>query len=103
MYSALPFGFAQVLVEVPYSVIQALLYGVITYALICFEWTAAKFWYYILFTVLVILFFTYYGEMAVAISPNPQLAAIMSSAVYSIWFIFAGGWWVCQLGVGQRG
>jgi hypothetical protein len=53
MYSALPFGFAQVLVEVPYSVVQALLYGVITYALICFEWTAAKFWYYILFTVLV--------------------------------------------------
>jgi hypothetical protein len=30
------------------------------------------------------------GEMAVAISSNPQLAAIMSSAVYSIWFIFAG-------------
>jgi hypothetical protein len=26
----------------------------------------------------------------VAISPNPQLAAIMSSAVYSMWFIFAG-------------
>jgi hypothetical protein len=39
---------------------------------------------------LVILFFSYYGEMSVAISPNPQLAAIMSSAVYSIWFIFAG-------------
>jgi hypothetical protein len=42
MYSALPFGFAQVLVEVPYSIIQALLYGTITYALICFEWTAYK-------------------------------------------------------------
>jgi ABC-type multidrug transport system permease subunit len=26
----------------------------------------------------------------VAISGNPQLAAIMSSAVYSVWFIFAG-------------
>jgi hypothetical protein len=26
----------------------------------------------------------------VAVSPNPQLAAIMSSSVYSIWFIFAG-------------
>jgi hypothetical protein len=51
MYSALPFGFAQVLVEIPYSFIQAVLYGTITYALICFEWTAYKFWYYILFTV----------------------------------------------------
>lgn len=34
--------------------------------------------------------------MAVAISPNPQLAAIMSSAVYSIWFIFAGGQQACS-------
>jgi len=51
MYSALPFGFAQVLVEIPYSFIQAVLYGTITYALIGFEWTAYKFWYYILFTV----------------------------------------------------
>lgn len=69
---------------------QAVVYGTITYALICLEWTAYKFWYYILFTVLTILFFTYYGEMSVAVSPSPQLAAIMSSAVYSVWFIFAG-------------
>ena len=45
---------------------------------------------YIVFTVLTILFFTYYGEMSVAISPNPQLAAIMSSAIYSLWFLLAG-------------
>lgn len=45
---------------------------------------------FVLLQFLVILFFSYYGEMSVAISPNPQLAAIMSSAVYSIWFIFAG-------------
>jgi hypothetical protein len=70
--------------------VQAIIYGTITYALICLEWTAYKFWYYILFTVLTILFFTYYGEMSVAVSPSPQLAAIMSSAVYSVWFIFAG-------------
>jgi len=57
MYSPLPFGFAQVLVEVPYCILQAVLYGTITYALMCFEWTAAKYWYYILFTVLTILFF----------------------------------------------
>ena len=61
MYSALPFGFAQVLVEIPYGILQAILYGVITYALICFEWTAYKFWYYVLFTALTVLFFTYYG------------------------------------------
>lgn len=82
MYSALPFGFAQVLVEVPYSVIQALLYGVITYALICFEWTAAKFWYYILFTVLVILFFTYYGEVR-----SDQLESMTAQRCPRLFFI----------------
>lgn len=91
MYSAVPFGLAQVLVEIPYIALQAILYGTITYALICFEWTAAKFFWYLLFTLLTILFFTYYGQMSVAISPNPQLAAILGSAVYSVWFLLAGG------------
>lgn len=43
MYSAMPFAIAQVLVEVPYSIVQSVLYGTITYALMCFEWTAYKF------------------------------------------------------------
>lgn len=51
---------------------------------------AAKFFWYFLFTLLTLLFFTYYGMMSVAISPNIQLAAIMSGSVYSIWFVFAG-------------
>lgn len=46
--------------------------------------------YYILFTFLTVIFFTYYGMMSVAISGNPQLAAIMSSGVYSVWFLLAG-------------
>lgn len=28
--------------------------------------------------------------MAVAVSPHVQLAAVISSAFYSIWFLFAG-------------
>lgn len=89
MYSALPFGFAQVLVEVPYVVAQSVLYSTITYALICFEWTAAKYFYYLVFTTLTILFFVYFREMSVALSPDPQLA-VVSSALYGVWFIFAG-------------
>lgn len=82
MYSPLPFAVAQVLVELPYVIVQALLYGTITYMLIGFELTAAKFWWYILFTLLTLLFFTYYGMMSVAISPVMELAAIMSSSFY---------------------
>uniref|UniRef100_A0A383WGZ5 ABC transporter domain-containing protein n=1 Tax=Tetradesmus obliquus TaxID=3088 RepID=A0A383WGZ5_TETOB len=90
MYSPLPFAVAQVLVELPYVIVQALLYGTITYMLVHFELNAAKFWWYILFTFLTLLFFTYYGMMSVAISANIQLASIMSSSVYSLWFLMAG-------------
>jgi hypothetical protein len=54
----------QVLVELPYVILQSLLYGTITYLLVHFELYAAKFWWYILFTFLTLLFFTYYGEGA---------------------------------------
>lgn len=82
MYSPMPFAIAQVLVELPYVAIQALLYGTVTYMLVQFEMVASKFWWYILFTFLTILFFTYYGMMSVAISSNIQLAAILGSCVY---------------------
>lgn len=82
MYSPMPFAIAQVLVELPYVILQSLLYGAITYMLIGFEMTATKYWWYILFTLLTLLFFTYYGMMSVAISPVLEMAAIMSSSFY---------------------
>ncbi|RVW28719.1 Pleiotropic drug resistance protein 1 [Vitis vinifera] len=42
MYSAMPYAFAQALVEIPYVFAQAVVYGVIVYAMIGFEWTAAS-------------------------------------------------------------
>ncbi|KAG0454790.1 hypothetical protein HPP92_024082 [Vanilla planifolia] len=43
MYSALPYAFGQVAVEIPYIFVQAIIYGIIVYAMIGFEWTATKF------------------------------------------------------------
>lgn len=51
---------------------------------------AAKFFWYLLFSYLTLLYFTFYGMMAVAVSPHVQLAAVISSAFYSLWFLFAG-------------
>ncbi|CAI9094462.1 OLC1v1030207C1 [Oldenlandia corymbosa var. corymbosa] len=39
MYSALPYAFGQI----PYNFVQTLIYGVIVYAMIGFDWTIAKF------------------------------------------------------------
>ncbi|KAG9459396.1 hypothetical protein H6P81_003904 [Aristolochia fimbriata] len=90
MYSALPYAFAQVAIEVPYILIQTLVYGIIVYAMIAFDWTVAKFFWYIFFMFFTLLYFTYYGMMAVGLTPNHDIAAIVSSAFYAIWNLFAG-------------
>ncbi|XP_022859772.1 ABC transporter G family member 29-like, partial [Olea europaea var. sylvestris] len=43
MYSALPYAMAQVVVEIPCVLLQATYYTLIVYAMLSFEWTAAKF------------------------------------------------------------
>ncbi|KAE8655684.1 Pleiotropic drug resistance protein 3 [Hibiscus syriacus] len=89
MYSAMPYAFSQVLIELPYIFVQATMYGLIVYSMIGFEWTAAKFWY-LFFMYFTLLYFTYYGMMAVAITPNYHIAAIVSAAFYGIWNLFSG-------------
>ncbi|CAI5462798.1 unnamed protein product [Closterium sp. Yama58-4] len=79
LYGALPYTFAQGLIEVPYVLVQTFLYCIITYALIQFEWTAAKFWWYFLFMFITLLCFVMYGLLAISITPNEQLAMLLSS------------------------
>ncbi|KAG8643795.1 hypothetical protein MANES_11G067100v8 [Manihot esculenta] len=90
MYSPLPYAFAQVLIELPYVFIQSVVYGLIVYAMIGFEWTAAKFFWYLFFMYFTLLYYTFYGMMSVAVTPNQHIASIVSSAFYSIWNLFSG-------------
>jgi hypothetical protein len=103
MYSALPYAFGQTVIELPYVFAQALAYCVVVYAMIGFEWTAAKFLWYLYFSFLTLLYFTYYGMMCVGVTPNYNVASIVSSAFYGIWNLFSGflisktqipGWWI---------
>ncbi|KAL2332427.1 hypothetical protein Fmac_020008 [Flemingia macrophylla] len=90
MYSALPYAFAQILVELPYIFAQAMTYGLIIYAMIGFDWTAEKFFWYLFFMYFSLLYYTFYGMMTVAITPNHHVAAIVASAFYAIWNLFSG-------------
>jgi hypothetical protein len=58
--------------------------------MIGFEWTAAKFFWYLFFMVFTLLYFTFYGMMAVGLTPNYHIASIVSSAFYAIWNLFSG-------------
>ncbi|XP_058208544.1 pleiotropic drug resistance protein 1-like isoform X1 [Rhododendron vialii] len=90
MYSALPYAFGQVVIEIPYIFVQTAIYGVIVYAMIGFDWTADKFFWYIFFMYFTLLYYTFYGMMAVAVTPNHHIAAIVSSSFYLIWMLFSG-------------
>ncbi|KAL3528819.1 hypothetical protein ACH5RR_008141 [Cinchona calisaya] len=90
MYSALPYAFGQVAIEVLYILKQSVVYALVTYAMIGFEWTAAKFLWYLFFMYFTLLYFTFYGMMTVAVTPNHNIAAIVASAFYAGWNLFSG-------------
>lgn len=80
----------QIVIELPYVFIQSTIYSVIVYAMIGFEWTATKFFWYLFFMYFTLLYFTFYGMMAVAITPNHQISSIVSASFYAIWNVFSG-------------
>lgn len=90
MYSALPYAFAQATIEIPYVFFQAAMYSILVYAMMDFQWEAAKFFWYLFFAFFTFLYFTYYGMMTMSVTPNHNISAIVSSAFYLIWNLFAG-------------
>ncbi|XP_015972150.1 pleiotropic drug resistance protein 1-like [Arachis duranensis] len=90
MYSPLAYAFAQALIEIPHVLLQSIAYGVIVYAMIGYEWSVAKFFWYLFFMFFTFLYFTYYGMMMAATAPNPHIASIVGSATYSMWNLFSG-------------
>ncbi|KAL0393950.1 UNVERIFIED_CONTAM: Pleiotropic drug resistance protein 1 [Sesamum latifolium] len=90
MYSALPYAFSQFLIEIPYVFVQSIIYGLIVYSMMGFDWTAEKFFWFIYFMFFSLLYFVLYGMMTVAVTPNHNVAAIISSFFYAIWNLFSG-------------
>ncbi|OVA16669.1 ABC transporter-like [Macleaya cordata] len=103
MYSSWAYAFAQVAVEIPYLFTQSVLYVIITYPMIGYSWSFYKvFWsFYAMFCTL--LYFNYLGMLVVSITPNVQVASILSSSFFTMLNLFSGfpipkpripKWWV---------
>ncbi|GFP96775.1 pleiotropic drug resistance protein 1 [Phtheirospermum japonicum] len=90
MYSSMPYAVAQVVIELPYIFAQAVVYGVIVYAMIGFEWMATKLFWYIFFMYFTLLYFTFYGMMCLAMAPNHHIASIISGGFITLWTLFSG-------------
>jgi len=58
--------------------------------MIGYEWSVPKFLWCLFFMYFSFLYFTYYGMMAVAVTPNQHVSTIISAGFYSVWNIFSG-------------
>ncbi|KAJ8754205.1 hypothetical protein K2173_002105 [Erythroxylum novogranatense] len=90
MYSSLVFAFAQVAIEAIYVAVQTIVYALLLFSMMNFEWKLAKFlwFYYIIYSSFV--YFTLYGLMTVALTPGHQIAAVVMSFFLSLWNLFSG-------------
>ncbi|GLT42709.1 hypothetical protein SLA2020_166950 [Shorea laevis] len=103
MYSSWAYSLSQVIIEIPYIFLEAVLFSMITYPAINFYKSAYKvFWcLYAIFCTL--LYFKYLGMMLVSLTPTSQVAAIFASFSYTLLSLFSGylipepripKWWV---------
>ncbi|KAH0929875.1 hypothetical protein HID58_015602 [Brassica napus] len=79
-----------VFIEFPYVLAQSTIYSSIFYAMASFEWSAVKFLWYLFFMYFSIMYFTFYGMMTTAITPNHNVASIIAAPFYMLWNLFSG-------------
>ncbi|KAL0029477.1 hypothetical protein WJX77_010449 [Trebouxia sp. C0004] len=103
MYAVEPWYLAMATIEAMYLIIQATVYTCIVYFMAGFAKDAGKFFWFLLFMVETLLYFTYYGVVCVAITPNLLAAAVASNSLYLVMNLFSGfvipaphipGWWI---------
>lgn len=90
MYSALPYAISQVAIEMIYVAIQTVIYAILLYSMIGFEWNVGKFFWFYYFIFMCFVYFTLYGMMLIALTPGLQIAAIVASFFVSFWNLFSG-------------
>ncbi|KAK9291868.1 hypothetical protein L1049_019818 [Liquidambar formosana] len=103
MYSSWAYSIAQVTIEVPYLFTQTVMFFIITYPMIGYYWSAYKVVWYFYAILCTLMYFNYLGMLLVSLTPNVQVAAIISSAFYTMLNLFAGflipkpripKWWI---------
>eukprot|EP00198_Chlamydomonas_reinhardtii_P008553 XP_001697890.1 ABC transporter [Chlamydomonas reinhardtii] len=103
MFHVLPYVLSQGLAEMPYLAVQSILYSIIVYFLIQFEFTAVKFFWFLLYFWLNLMAFTFFGVAAMSILPAVPLATAGASFGLLLWNLYCGflvykkdihPWWI---------
>ncbi|PRQ24741.1 putative ABC-2 type transporter [Rosa chinensis] len=90
MYSELPYAFAQVAIETIYVAIQTIIYSLLLFTMIGYEFKVEKFLYFYYFIFMCFTYFSMYGMMVVAPTPGHQIAAIVMGFFMSFLNLFSG-------------
>lgn len=80
----------QVSIEMVYILVQGLLYSLLLFSMIGFSWQAATFFWFFFFIFMSFAYFVLHGMMIVALTPDHQVASILSSFFYTFWNLFSG-------------
>ncbi|GLU07182.1 hypothetical protein SLE2022_241490 [Rubroshorea leprosula] len=103
MYSSWAYSLSQVIIEIPYIFLEAVLFSMITYPAINFYKSAYKVLWFLYAMFCTLLYFKYLGMMLVSLTPTSQVAAIFASFSYTLLSLFSGylipepqipKWWV---------
>uniref|UniRef100_A0A0E0F161 ABC transporter domain-containing protein n=1 Tax=Oryza meridionalis TaxID=40149 RepID=A0A0E0F161_9ORYZ len=103
MYSPWAYSLAQVAMEIPYVMVQIVLFMFIAYPMIGYAWTPVKFFWFVYTMVCTLLYFLYIGMMIVSLTPNIQVASILASMFYTVQNLMSGfivpapqipRWWI---------
>jgi len=78
------------IIEIPYVFVQVVLFVVIAYPAIGYYWSALKFLWFSYTMFCTLLYFVYLGMLLVSLTPNVQVASILSSPCYAIINLFSG-------------
>lgn len=89
-YGVVPFALAQQAVELPYLLVQAIIYSMIVYWCVYFAVDAGKFFWFVLFFLLTLIYFVIFGMMAVALTPAVALANVFCSLWFGIMNLYSG-------------
>jgi ABC-type multidrug transport system permease subunit len=76
--------------EIPYVLVQVVLFMVISYPMVGYTWTPAKFFWFMYTMFCTLLYFLYLGMLMVSLTPNIQVASILASMFYTLQNLMCG-------------
>lgn len=89
-YGTIPYAIAEFAVEIPYLIVQAVVYSVIVYFMIGFKSEAGAFFWFLLMMMLTLAYWTYFGIQNVHITPSLQIANAFTSFAFGVWDLMCG-------------